>query len=127
MDRVLWIVGIYLVGLGILMWTQPQLWYSNTPGVAPMRPFNMHFVRDFALVFGTSGLAVLYAARSRNHDVLIVGLSWLALHALYHLVTWANRGFAFDLVAFVNLLGIQLPVWTCLAIAFSMQPKEQTS
>ncbi|WP_299548254.1 hypothetical protein [uncultured Tateyamaria sp.] len=127
MVRVLWIVGIYYLASGVLMWTQPQFWYANTPGVAAMGPFNLHFIRDIALVLGVSGLAILHAARTRSRDVLIVGLGWPALHALYHLAIWANRGFAFDMITLVNLLGIQLPVWTSLAIAFSMQPKEQTS
>lgn len=127
MLRILWFIGGYYVVSAVFMWTQPQAWYANTPGVAAMGPFNLHFIRDIALAFGVAGLAILHAARTQSRNVLLVGLGWPALHAFYHLAIWANHGFAFDMIALVNLLGIQLPVWTSLAIAFSIQPKEQTS
>ena len=39
---------------GLVMWFAPHFWYETVPGVAMMGPFNLHFIRDIALVFGMS-------------------------------------------------------------------------
>ncbi|MEX0367927.1 MAG: hypothetical protein AB3N22_17810 [Ruegeria sp.] len=116
----------YFLASGFVMWALPEQWYLRTPGVTDTGPFNLHFVRDIALIVAISGLAILHAARTGQLPVLMLGLAWPALHAASHLVIWVNRGLPLDTIALVNLAGIQLPDWTSLAIAFSMQPKEHT-
>ncbi|MBY5932120.1 hypothetical protein KUV51_03845 [Tateyamaria omphalii] len=124
MVRILWLVGAYFLITSALMWAAPLSWYRLTPGVAAMGPFNLHFIRDIVLIFAVSGLAVLHGCRTGQRAVLLVGLAWPALHALFHILLWIERGVPLDTIALVNLAGLQLPVWTSLAIASSIEPKE---
>ena len=51
---------------GLVMWFAPHFWYEAVPGVAMMGPFNLHFIRDIALVFGMSAGALAYGAYRRD-------------------------------------------------------------
>lgn len=108
------LISIYCLALGAYMWLAPQYWYDATPGVAMMGPFNLHFIRDAALAFLSSGAALMWGALKRNRAVAVFGALWIGLHAAFHIWIWTQRGFALDQVAFVNLIGIQLPAWTAL-------------
>ena len=124
MRYLIWAAGIYYLGQGVVMWAWPLAWYEATPGVAMTGPFNLHFVRDIALIHAVSGLAILHGIRLRSRDVLITGIAWPALHASYHAVMWIGRGVPFDLIALVNLGAIQIPAWTTLALILSISKQE---
>jgi len=109
--NILFAIGVYFAGLGVMMWGAPLLWYELTPGVAMMGPYNLHFVRDIALVFFMSGVGLAWGAMRWDRTGCVMGIAWPALHALFHLWIWGARGAPADLVALTNLLGIQLPVW----------------
>lgn len=106
------------------MWIDPQHWYHLVPGVAMMGPFNSHFVRDIALIFGLSGAALLFGLWRRNRTALLFGATWPVLHALFHVWIWVTRGAPADIVALTNLLGIQLPAWLVLAAAWPQTAEE---
>jgi len=107
-------LGAYYVGVGVLMWVAPLLWYELTPGVAMMGPYNLHFVRDIALVFLVSGVGLSWGAMQWDRTGCVMGAAWPVLHALFHLWIWGARGAPADVVALINLFGIQLPVWLAL-------------
>lgn len=109
---------------GLVMWFAPHFWYEAVPGVAMMGPFNLHFIRDIALVFGMSAGALAYGAYARNAAAAIIGARWPALHALFHIWIWISRGFPLDHVASSNLTAIQLPAWLALAAALNFARKE---
>ena len=112
---VLFVFAILNVGLAKYMWFLPMHWYENTPGVAAMGPFNVHFIRDVALAYFVSGGALFYGAWKRNRTAAVFGAMWICAHAVFHIWIWlAMRGMAFDQVALVNLVGIQIPAWLAL-------------
>ncbi|MEZ6001221.1 hypothetical protein [Hyphomonas sp.] len=108
----------------LMMWFAPHTWYETVPGVAMMGPFNLHFVRDIALVFGMSAGALAYGTLKYDRTAAICGAVWPALHALFHIWIWFARGVPLDQIAFANLIGIQTPAWLALAAALNFTRKE---
>ena len=117
-------VGGYYLFTAVYMFVAPQSFYDTTPGVAMMGPFNVHFIRDAALAFLVSGSAIVWGAIKKDGSAAVIGAAWPVLHALFHIWLWMARGFPFDFVAAVNLVGIQLPAWLALASAFRVNGKE---
>jgi hypothetical protein len=111
-------LGALAVANGVTMWFAPQTWYESVPGVADMGPFNLHFIRDIALIFGFSGGAMIFGAIRNIPVVAVAGAVWPAMHALFHVQIWIARGLPLDEVAFVNLAGIQVPAWLALFAAY---------
>ena len=125
----MWRAVIFLIAAinfanALTMWFAPHTWYETVPGVAMMGPFNLHFVRDIALVFGMSAAALAYGALRHDRTAAICGAAWPCLHALFHVWIWFARGIPFDQVALVNLTGIQAPAWLALAAALHFTRKE---
>ena len=123
----LFVIGIWHLGTAIYMWFAPQLWYVQTPGVAMMGLFNLHFIRDIALVFALSGAAMVLGVIRGNPTAVWFGAGWPALHAVFHIWIWTARGVPLDQVALVNLIGIQLPALLALTAALSHFRKGETS
>jgi len=117
----------YNLLLALFMWFYPQAWYDATPGVAAMGPFNLHFIRDVALAYLVSALAIGWGLRKQDKTALVFGALWPCLHALFHIWIWIMRGFPFDQVAAVNFFGIQLPAWLALLAALRMSRKHVAS
>ena len=69
----LFVIGIWHLGTAIYMWFAPQLWYVQTPGVAMMGLFNLHFIRDIALVFALSGAAMVLGVIRGNPTAVWFG------------------------------------------------------
>lgn len=120
---ILLIIAAYYVGLAALMWFLAQTWYDTTPGVAMMGPFNLHFIRDVALIYLVSGAAIGGGVLKGGRSAAFVGASWPALHGLFHLWIWVGRGLPFDLIAAVNLAGIQVPAWLALFLIIRAWPQ----
>ncbi|MEM7459810.1 MAG: hypothetical protein AAF331_10135 [Pseudomonadota bacterium] len=118
------IAALYLL-TAVYMFVAPQAFYDHTPGVAMMGPFNTHFIRDAGLAFLTSGGALLWGTLNQNRAVAVFGAVWPCLHAAFHVWIWVARGFPFDHIALVNLVGIQLPAWIALFAATKLQGKVQ--
>lgn len=125
---------IILIGVGgfalinaAYIFGAPQHWYDNVPGVTATGPLNFHFAKDIALAFLSSGIALIWAGAKGNASVAMFGVAWLMFHALFHVWIWMHRGFPTDLVAFVNLVGIQLPAGLAVfgAAALKAQGEEQ--
>ena len=119
MNRIILILAaIFFTGLAAQMWFAPQYWYDNTPGVSNMGPFNLHFILDAALAFLASGLAIIWGLAKHDKTALIFGAFWPCLHAAFHIWIWITmRGMPFDLIAAVNLFGIQLLAWLAMYAA----------
>lgn len=121
---ILIIMAIFYIGSAALMWFAPQYWYDSTPGVAMMGPFNLHFIRDIALVFLVSGGALLWGYAKHDKTAMIFGVLWPCLHAVFHIWIWVTmRGMPFDQIAAVNLFGIQFPAWLALIAAIKVKRK----
>ncbi|SFL69272.1 hypothetical protein [Shimia aestuarii] len=115
---ILYGLGAYFICNGAIMWTAPLPWYNSVPGVAATGGFNAHFIRDVAIAFAVSGAGLVVAARTDNRPLALFAAGFPVLHAAFHLWIWGlHRGAALDLVAFVNLVGIQLPAWLALIAA----------
>lgn len=119
--------SLVLIGVGGLsvltaayMWTATQHWYLAVPGVEQTGPMNFHFAKDIALVFLTSGGALIWAGVKHDKSAGVCGASWLVLHALFHVWIWLHRGAPVDLIALTNLIGIQLPALAGLISAVSL-------
>ncbi|MFT4613139.1 MAG: hypothetical protein ACI9NT_000275 [Bacteroidia bacterium] len=108
-------VGNVLTGLVVLV--APQWFYDTVPGVSMMGPFNIHFIRDAGLSYAASGLIAALGWHRQDYLLCVAGFTWPCFHALFHLQMWLARGLPVDLVAFVNLTGIQFPAWAALIAA----------
>ena len=106
---ILLIVGVLYIANGLTMWFAPQYWYDTTPGVAAMGPFNLHFIRDIALAYAVMGGGLLWGRR--DVSVGMFACIWPALHAVYHIAIFFNRGMLIDIVSATNLFLIQIPAW----------------
>ena len=104
-------IGLWYLGIAIYMWFAPQQWYHLTPGVSMTSAYNLHFIRDIALIFAISGAALIIGAARGNQTAAIFGAAWPAMHAIFHIWIWVARGVPFDQVALINMIGIQLPAW----------------
>lgn len=122
---VLYGLSLYFFLSGAYMWAAPMHWYASVPGVPETGGYNSHFIRDVALAFAVSALALATAARLRDPRLAFFGAAWPVLHALFHIWIWVfHRGTATDLVALINLIGIQVPGWAALIAATSLKTSE---
>ena len=110
-------LAVYFLLTGIYILVLPEVFFRNTPGLAAMGPFNMHFIRDVALTFLVSGGAMLWGALNRNRAALICGAAWPFLHALYHCVIWGHRGFPFDFIWAVDVGAVIIPGFIAMFVA----------
>jgi len=94
----------------------PEMFFSNTPGLSSMGPFNMHFIRDVALTFLVSGGAMLWGTLKHNRTALICGAVWPFLHAAYHCVIWGHRGFPFDVIWATDVSAVIIPGFAALYV-----------
>ncbi len=124
MRLLLFAISTLFLGTGLYMFVLPQIFYQATPGVAMMGPFNTHFIRDAGLAFATSGGALLWGTLKQNRPVAVFGAIWPCLHAAFHIWIWFARGLPLDLVAGVNLVGIQAPAWLALYAASHLVGEE---
>lgn len=120
---ILIVVGLGHLGSALFMWFAPQVWYARVPGVAVMGPYNLHFVRDIALIFLVSAMALVWGGVRRDQTACVIGALWPVFHAVFHLWIWGARGLPLDLVAVTNLAGVQVPGW--LAVLATVQLARQ--
>ncbi|TCL00536.1 hypothetical protein BXY66_3179 [Shimia isoporae] len=122
---VLWGCGLFFLGNAVVMWVAPHQWFEAVPGVAATGGYNDHFIRDVAIAFAVSGMALIAGAKAGNREVALFGAGFPVLHAVFHVWIWAvHRGYAADIVALVNLIGIQAPAWAALWAAASFGREE---
>lgn len=126
MCRVLVIlIAILNIATGIQIFVMPEFFYENVPGVKMLGPFNLHFIRDAGLSFAASGLLLAWGWHRREYSWSLAGSLWPVFHALFHLHMWIARGVPVDLIALVNLTGIQLPAWTAFFAALCLYRASQ--
>lgn len=119
---ILYLIAATYFGNAMFMWFAPMTWYESVPGVSAMGPFNLHFVRDIALIYLVSAGAFAWGVKKWDKTALVFGALWPCLHAVFHIWIWAGmRGFAFDLVSLTNLVGIQIPAWVGLFMALKLK------
>ncbi|MFY0662769.1 MAG: hypothetical protein JXR15_19925 [Shimia sp.] len=118
-------LSIYFFTNAALMWAAPQFWYEMVPGVLQTGGFNSHFIRDVALAFVVSALALASAAHLRDQRLALFGAAWPGLHAVFHIWIWAmHREATIDLISLTNLLGIQVPAWAAFYAAIQLNTEE---
>ena len=85
----MWIFVILNLLNGTFMLVAPNAWYETIPGVSDTGPFNSHFVRDIGIAFVASSIGIgMSLANQKQYrlSAAIVGLFFLAGHALFHLI-----------------------------------------
>jgi hypothetical protein len=110
-------IAMAWLATGIYMLVSPLEFYTMTPGLSMMGPFNSHFVRDVALAFAASGTLTLWGLRKGSRDLTIAGALWPFLHALFHLQVWAHRGYPFDAILAFDAVAVISPAFAAMAIA----------
>ncbi len=122
---------IFLIGVGAFslvnasyMWTVTQHWYDTIPGVVQTGPLNIHFARDVALAFLSSGMALIWAGGTCDRTAGFCGTAWLMLHAVYHVWIWIHRGVPLDVIALTNFAGILLPAGIAFWAALTLREAE---
>jgi len=118
--RIIIVVAAFNAATGFGMFVAPVFFYETVPGVEMLGPFNLHFIRDAGLSYGASGLLLALGWQRHEYSWSLAGSLWPLFHALLPLQMWVAREMPVDLVAVVNLVGIQLPAWAALFAAFML-------
>ena len=108
---------------GAFIFVAPMSFYKYIPGIEALGPFSIHFIRDAGLAYLASGAIMVWGTLNRQRAVIVAGGLWPCLHALFHFQMWIARGFPADLVALINLVGIQVPAWLGLYLAFNLSKR----
>jgi hypothetical protein len=88
------VLGLFHVGNGLVMLTQPTLWAASVVHDPSPSHLEFHFIADIGMAFLASGVALVWSARRGSSFApwAIAGAAWPALHALIHLREWAVMG-----------------------------------
>lgn len=108
---ILMLLGIGMLANALWMLAGPMHWYTEIPaGVPDTGPFNPHFVRDIGCAFLTTGVALVWAARSEQLRVplAVIALVFLGAHALLHIYDTAVGNLPTDHWA-LDFAGVYLP------------------
>lgn len=84
---VLLVLGVGTIANALWMLAGPMHWYNELPAAVPdTGPFNPHFVRDIGCAFLTTGVALVWAARSKEFrwPLAAIATLFLVAHALLH-------------------------------------------
>lgn len=121
------LIAVINVLTGVQMFVMPAYFYETVPGVSMLGPFNVHFIRDAGLSYTAAGLLQAWGWRRGVYTWSVAGGLWPVFHALFHLQMWIARGIPVDLVAAVNLFGIQLPAWVAFLAAWQLNKRQGAS
>ena len=116
-DVALNILAVFFGLTALYLFFFPVVFYENTPGLAAMGPYNLHFIRDVSFAFFVSGAALGYGVRVGLRELAMFGAAWPLLHAFFHLYIWAHRGFPFDVVWASDLTLVVIPGIAAFALA----------
>jgi hypothetical protein len=87
----LWIIAVMTLANGAFMVLAAERWWASVPGVDETGAFNAHFVRDVGAAYVAAGLGLAwFAARPRERVAALVALTFLCLHALFHVLEFAE-------------------------------------
>ncbi len=118
---ILWGAGLSYIFNALVMWFAPQFWYDTVPGITEMGLYHKHLIRDVGLAYGVMGAGLLWAAR--NPAIAVFACIWPALHALYHIAIFFDRGMPLDQIFAANLSFIQVPAWASLWAAWRLMKR----
>jgi len=105
------VLGVLTLGNALWMLAGPQHWYTDLPAAVPdTGPFNPHFVRDIGCAFLTTGVALIWAARSLRFRLPLVSVAglFLAAHAVLHFYDTVRGALGHD-HWLLDLPGVYLP------------------
>ncbi len=121
---ILYVLATIYVANAFVIFFAPQWFYGIIPGLSMMGPFNMHFIRDVALAYLTSGLAMGWGAWKLNRPVACMGALWPGLHGVFHIQIWFARGLPFDYIAASDFSLVVVPAAVGMWAAAKLAPAE---
>lgn len=120
MKKLIYFIAAYYFFTGLYILVAPMHFYNNVPGLPSMGPYNMHFIRDVALVFIACSVAIAWGCKHQQRSTAIAGAAWPAMHAVFHLQIWVGRDFALDIISASDFLAVIIPgfvvLWACSKI-----------
>jgi hypothetical protein len=105
------VLGVVTLANALWMLGGPHHWYTDLPAAVPdTGPFNPHFVRDIGCAFLTTGVALVWAAKSPRFRLPLVAIAalFLAAHALLHFYDTMRGALGHD-HWLLDLPGVYLP------------------
>ena len=118
---VLWIMALATLANGSVMVLTAQSWWESVPGVVDTGAFNEHFVRDVGAAYLASGIGLAwFAAWPRERAAALVALTFLGLHALFHMIEFAEGRGGGGVAA---VLGVIAP--TAIAVLAVLWPRSK--
>lgn len=121
MRLILLLIGVAALLTGATAFLAPMMFYTVTPGLEQMGPFNLHFIKDVGLAFIASGAAMTWGAWRRNRSIAIAGAAWPAMHGLFHVSIQISRGLPSDFVMWFDVLAIIAPAFLALYAAINLK------
>ena len=116
-----YLFAVYFLLNGLYLLTSPMHFYSNTPGVAAMGPYNLHFIVDVSFAFIAASIGLAWGNFRSLRSTAVVGALWPFLHALFHLQIWAKRNFVLDNVSQSDFVAVIIPGLIALWLAVRIQ------
>jgi hypothetical protein len=110
------VVFVLWVAAGVAIFVAPRHFHELTPGVSLFGPYNAHFVRDVGLVYLASGAVGLWGLRCGSLSLCRAATLWSALHAVFHVHVWIERGQPFDAIFLFDLCAVIAPPFVVLAL-----------
>ena len=104
-----WALVAYYLLTGFYLILLPMTFYQTAPGVVDTGPYNMHFIRDVGFAFTVSALGIAYGIRHNLKPLMLFGVSWLALHGLFHFILWIGHAQHFSATALLDLVLVVVP------------------
>jgi len=116
----LYVLAGYALLISGYIWFLPQTFYDTTPGVAMMGPLSLHFMRDVSLAYLAGGLILVWGAVRYDYRLALAGGLWFALHGVFHIGIWMQRGAPFDSIAASDFAGVVTPaalaIWAAVRL-----------
>jgi hypothetical protein len=106
---------------GLFMLVSPDQWYAMVPGVTMTGPLNRHFIVDIGLMFVLSGALLAAGSWSGKTPatLALVGATWPALHAFFHVWGWIVHGLPRSVgILLSDSIGVMLISWLGLGFAY---------
>ena len=123
----LYVLAGYALLISGYIWFLPQTFYDNTPGVAMMGPFSIHFMKDVSLAYLAGGLILAWAARTGDQRLGYAGAMWFSFHGLFHIWIWIHRGLPFDIIAASDFVGVVTPAALAVWAASRLPSQTRTA
>lgn len=113
----LYLGAVFYLLNGVRMIADPQGFFDGTAGVSATGGYNVHFIVDIGFAFLVSAGAMAVGVWLRRRSLILTGLAWPVLHAVFHMAGLAMHGAVSRAAWVVETGGVILPALVLIVLA----------